>query len=141
MKDFANFLRKRLGRHRLETEVNEELSFHLEMLRLDFAQRGMSPETADFAIRQRFGDVERIRRQCLKINRRKHFSTRALKSAFVLMFTIGLMLRVFSVAPQYGRLADLSIVIAILGHLFLYLRSLLPAPADTRDERTSLNIE
>lgn len=42
------------------------------------------------------------------------------------MFTIGLMLRIFAVAPQCGHLADLSIAIAILGHLFLYLRSLLP---------------
>jgi putative ABC transport system permease protein len=137
MKDFAGFLRKRLGRHRVEIEVNEELSFHLEMLKHDCVQKGMSAETADSAVRQRFGDIERTRRQCLEINRRKDFSTRALKSALVLMFTIGLMLRLFAAAPQYGRLADLSIAIAILGHLFLYLRSLLPARIVMRDERIS----
>lgn len=137
MKSFATLLRDRLGRRRLETEVNEELSFHLEMLRQDCVQKGMPSDTADFAIRQRFGDIERIRRQCLEINRRKDFLARVMKSALVLMFTIGLMLRIFAVAPQYGRLADLSIAIAILGHLFLYLRSLLPARIVMRDERVS----
>ena len=109
-----------------ESELDDELSFHLEMLEQDCGRQGMAPESARAACRERFGDLERARRQCLQITRRKDPVTRALKSALVGLFFAGALLRALGTTPQFDRLADLSIAIAVLGHLFLFLRERLP---------------
>lgn len=50
----------------------------------------------------------------------------ALRLTLTCMFAAGFLLRVFSWAPQFDRLGDLSMAVAVFGHLFLYVRSLLP---------------
>ncbi len=47
-----------------ETEVDEEVSFHLEMREREYIERGLTPEQARAAARERFGDVEAVRREC-----------------------------------------------------------------------------
>jgi predicted permease len=42
-------------------DVEDELSFHLEMRRRDYERRGLDSEAADAAARERFGDVDRVR--------------------------------------------------------------------------------
>lgn len=127
MKTLGAYVFKRLGGQTSESQVEEELRFHLERLEQDFRQSGMTAADATAASHEQFGDLEGIRRQCLEISRRKDPVNRALKAALVLVFVVGLVLRLFTGTPQFGRLADLSMTIAILGHLFLYLRGLLPA--------------
>ena len=126
MKALGTYLLERVGRT-AESEVDDELRFHLEMLEQDCRRQGMAPESARAGCRERFGDLERARRQCLQITRRKDPFTRTLKSALVGLFVAGVVLRLFGTAPQFDRLADLSIAIGILGHLFLLLRERLPA--------------
>jgi hypothetical protein len=127
MKTERTHLIKLLGGRTSELQVEEELRFHLETLEQEFRRSGMTVAAARAASQERFGDLERIRRQCLEISRRSHPINQALKAALMFLFVVGLLLRAFTITPQFGRLADLSMTIAILGHLFLYLRGLLPA--------------
>ncbi|MGH7555720.1 MAG: ADOP family duplicated permease [Longimicrobiales bacterium] len=44
-----------------EKDVEDELTFHLEMRRRDYERRGLDSDAADAAARERFGDVDRLR--------------------------------------------------------------------------------
>lgn len=52
-----------LGRNP-RTDVDDELAFHLEERVRDYMARGMDPETARAAARERLGDLENVRREC-----------------------------------------------------------------------------
>ena len=55
----------------LTQDVDEELSFHLDMRIRELIERGMSPEAARAAAEQRFGPVGEVRADCLEIDRRR----------------------------------------------------------------------
>jgi predicted permease len=44
-----------------KADVEDELSFHLEMRRRDYERRGLDADAAEAAARERFGDVDRVR--------------------------------------------------------------------------------
>ncbi|HUI43817.1 MAG TPA: ABC transporter permease, partial [Terriglobia bacterium] len=52
-----------LGRKRLEEKLNEELRGHLEMLRDEYAKRGLTPEEARFAALRAFGGLEQVKEE------------------------------------------------------------------------------
>ncbi|HEX4962626.1 MAG TPA: ABC transporter permease [Thermoanaerobaculia bacterium] len=74
-------IRDLVRRDKLERELAEELSFHLEMAAADRAARGLSPEEARRAAVLEFGGVEKIKEDC-----RDQFGLRWLE-------TVGLDLR------------------------------------------------
>lgn len=61
-------------RKRSETlrEIDDELSFHLELLTEKHLQQELSLTEAKEAAAKSFGNVERIKDQCLAIRRRSH---------------------------------------------------------------------
>src|SRR5687768_6104165 len=60
---------RRLGD--VDGDVDDELRFHLEMRQRDYEARGMTPEEARRAARERFGDVERVEHQLLEHDHRR----------------------------------------------------------------------
>ena len=44
----------------VEADVDDELRFHLEMRQRDYERRGLTPDEARRAARERFGDAERV---------------------------------------------------------------------------------
>lgn len=50
-----------------QSEVNDELAFHLEQRVRDYVARGMSPEAARAAALERFGDVAGVRSECTEL--------------------------------------------------------------------------
>src|SRR6185503_2527796 len=52
---------------RPQTEVDDELRFHLERRVQENVARGMSPEAARSAALERFGDVDVVRRECAQL--------------------------------------------------------------------------
>lgn len=54
------------GRHQVERDLAEEMRFHLEMRADDLRQRGARDEEAHALALARFGDVESVRRRCLR---------------------------------------------------------------------------
>lgn len=108
-------------------EVEEELSFHLDLLRDPLLQQGMSPEEANAAALERFGNFEKIKNQCVEISTRNSPLMRAGKSFFILVLLVGVLVRIFSPEYHVTRGGDVLIMVGFLGRLLLYVRGLNPA--------------
>ena len=110
-----------------EREIEEEFRFHLEMLTLEHLQQDMSlPEATDAAL-NRFGNVERIKDECVEISKSARPLIRALKSFLIVLFLAGVLVRIFSTELHVLRVGNFLIVIAALSRLFLYVRALNPS--------------
>jgi hypothetical protein len=105
-------------------EVEEELQFHVEMLERKYAQQGMSDAHAKAAALKRFGNTERIKKQCVAISRRQSLLRRILKISTILIALSGLAIHTLSWDYKIGRIGTLLIVIAVSGRLLLYVRGL-----------------
>lgn len=116
----------RLNRNKTAFEVEEELQFHIEMLERNYAQEGMSDAHARAAALRRFGNFERIKRQCLDISLRNTLLRRVLKASSILIALTGLVIRVSSTDYKVARLGTVIIMVAISGRLLLYVRGLSP---------------
>jgi hypothetical protein len=123
MKTAIANLRKRLNRKNAALDVEEELQFHLEMLERQYARDGMSSTEARAAASTRFGDLERYKRQCVAISLRNSLLQRALKLSSILFILAGLAISAFSSNFKVARIGHLFILNAILGRIFLYVRT------------------
>ena len=111
----------------VELEVDEEFRFHLDLLRERYETQGLAAKAALDASLKQFGDVDRVRHQCVAISRRSRPIMRALKVVFVLMFFAGVLVRIFSPELQITRMGDVLMMVAASGRLFLYVRGLSPS--------------
>jgi len=109
------------------SEIEEELRFHFELLVEQHQRQDMSREAAECAASKRFGNVERIKDQCLAIRRSNHPVLVALKSFLILTLLSGIGVRVLSTTLNTRRIGDLLIAIPILAGLLLYVRSISPS--------------
>ena len=117
---------KRFNRRDAEREVENELRFHLELLTEANLQRGMTLEEAEAEAAKRFGNVERIKNQCVEISQRSRPVMRVLKSFLIVVFLGGVLWRISS-ADIYGKqIGNMLMAIAALGGLLLYVRDLRP---------------
>jgi hypothetical protein len=117
---------KRFNRRDAEREVENELRFHLELLIEENLQRGMTRKEAEEEALKRFGNVERIKNQCVEISERSRPVMRVLKSFLIVVFLGGVLTRIFSV-DIYGRqIGNMLMAITALGGLLLYIRGLRP---------------
>src|SRR5690349_2381306 len=97
---FHNFWQRLRGRNpRLETEIDEEISFHLEMRERENLRAGMSSQQAKAAALKGFGDAAYFKRQCLHIKRqyRAQRTTKMMKLLEWPLIIYGLMLRVIGI--------------------------------------------
>jgi hypothetical protein len=133
-------LLKRLDRKTLELEVDEELHFHIEMLKREHVERGMSPAEAKVAALKRFGDLEKTRNQCLEISRRNHPLRPVLKALFVVVALTGFVVRILSTDPHVAHVGGTLIAIAVSGRLLLYARGLSPSSFLSRNKPSSLSV-
>ncbi|MGA9773983.1 MAG: permease prefix domain 1-containing protein [Blastocatellia bacterium] len=115
---------RRFNRNSIELEVEEELRFHVELLMREHTQQGMSAEQARGAILKRFGDIARIKNECVEISRRNHPLMRALRSFLILVFLTGILTRVFGPEFYIRHVGNMLIAVAVLSHLLLYARGL-----------------
>jgi hypothetical protein len=107
-------------------EVEEELQFHIEMLERKYAEQGMSEPNAKAASLKRFGNLERVTKQCVDIRRRSSLLRRILKMSSVLLALTGLAIHILSSDYRVARIGTTLIMIAVLGRLLLYVRGLNP---------------
>lgn len=118
---------RHLNRQKIELEVEEELRFHIELLTCVHIQQGLPPAEAKAAATKRFGDIEQIKNQCMKISRRNHPLMRALKSFLVLVFLTGFSVRGLSADVHFMQVGTLLMAVSVLSHLLLYARSFSPS--------------
>ena len=105
-------------------EIEEELQFHVEMLERKYAQQGMSDAHARAAALKRFGNLQRVKQQCVNISRRNSPLRRILKVSSILLALTGLTIHTLTSDYKVARIGTMLIAIAISGRLLLYLRGL-----------------
>lgn len=127
MKPLEGRLFKRFDREQVAREIEEELRFHVEMLTEANLRRDLPLTEATNAALKRFGNVEQIKDQCVEISRSGQPLVRALKAFLIPIFLLGVCVRVFSTELHATHMGDVSMVVAVLGRLFLYVRGLNPA--------------
>ena len=108
-------------------EVEEELQFHIEMLQGNYTRHGMSAAEAKTAAARRFGNFERVKRQCIDIRRRNSLLQRVLKTSTILVALIGLSIHFLASNYKVERIGNTLIMIAIAGRLLIYVRGLGPS--------------
>ncbi len=59
------------GRGHIGREVDDELSFHIEMRARKLIAEGMAPEEAQRRARERFGDMDRVRGSCIVMDQER----------------------------------------------------------------------
>ena len=137
MKTVKERLFKSLDRDEIGREIEEELRFHLDLLTDEHFRQDMPLAEAKDAALRRFGDIERIKGQCVEISRRNRPAIRALKLFLILVFLGGVLLRIFSPEYHVTHVADILIAVGILGRVLLYLRSWTPAIMISNPEASS----
>ena len=121
-------------------EVETELRFHIEMRRRANVEQGMTPEDAQRAAIQSFGDFERVRNNCCEIRRRLPFDSTPLRMG--LHITIAVLAGLAALwavnVPHHnftGVMRQL-IAIAVLTYLFIVVRR---ARSKRRSDREHVN--
>ena len=118
-------------------EIEEELRFHLDLLTDEHCRQDMPwADARDTALR-RFGNVERIKDQCVEISRRNRPAIRALKLLMTLVFLTGVLVRVFSPEYHLTRVGDILMAVAVLSRLWIYVRWLNPSTFFSKPETSS----
>src|SRR5882762_10605402 len=128
---------KRFDADYTRREIDEELRFHLERLTEENLHLEMSLDQAQDAALKQFGNIDRIKDQCAKISRRSNPLLRALKAFMMLVFLVGILVRVFSFEFHLTRVGDVLIAVGVLGRLLLYVRGLNPSNYLSKPESLS----
>ena len=115
------------NRMKTESDVAEELQFHVDMLERKYAGHGLSTAEAKAAAQRRFGNLERVKQQCVAISRRNTLLRRVLKMFLILLALAGLAIHVLSSDTKVAHIGDTLIMIAIAGRLLLYVRGFVPS--------------
>jgi hypothetical protein len=116
-----------VGSRRAHREVEEELQFHLDLLTEEHCRQNMPWDEAQSAALKRFGNLEQIRDECVRITRRNHPVVSALKWLFGFVFITGVLVRVFSTEYHLTRVGDILMAVGVLSRLLLYLRGMNPS--------------
>ena len=106
----------------IEKEVEEELRFHIDMQTLDYEDRGLSTEDSQVMARARFGDVEKVRKECIRIGSGTTVLIWILNSVFLLSLFVGLMLRAMVSENNLHHVGDVLMMIGGLGILLVYAK-------------------
>src|SRR4030095_8166850 len=92
------------NRQKTAFDVQEELQFHIDMLERKYTQHGMSAAQAKAAALIRFGNLDRIKRQCVDISRRNSLLRRILKTFTILIGFTGLLIHIAATDYKVGRI-------------------------------------
>lgn len=106
----------------IETEVDEELTFHIDMQTRDYESQGLSRERSRTMAESRFGNVSRIKKECVRIGSGNTFLIWILDAVFMMSLVTGLLLRLFVPEMHVNRVGDVMMMIGGLGILLVYAK-------------------
>src|SRR5690242_11692390 len=79
VKDTVNFIHAWQHPDEIADEVEAELRFHVQMRTSANIEKGMSPDEAQLAARQSFGDFDQIKASCCEIKRDFPFDVKPIR--------------------------------------------------------------
>ncbi len=140
MKDVLDKLLGRARRNSIANEVDEELQFHIAHRAEAYELEGISPEESLRRAEERFGDIERIREQCVQISSQNSAGVWAMKIVFAVTFLVGVLIRTLTLDFRVTRIGDILMAIAVLGGLLLYGRRLGAIRFNSENESVRLGL-
>ena len=112
---------------KITCDVEEELRFHIEMLEEKYTRHGLSSPEAKAAAKKRFGNLERVKNQCVEISKRNSPLRRILKTSTIFIALAGVLIHFAGEDYKVVRIGHTLIMIAVSARLLLYVRGLGPS--------------
>jgi putative ABC transport system permease protein len=106
-------LRSWLWRVPLDQEVDEEITFHVEMRTRELVERGMDPTIAREMVLARLGDVGRLKRTCVDLGRKREREMRLTQWLEELRDDVRFAIRQLKAAPGFTLVAVITLALGI----------------------------
>ena len=103
----------RRSTRQIDREIEDELSFHLDMVASELEGTGVSAENAREVARRQFGDVERARRSLRREERRYEWDQRRADFASELRHDVVFALRQLRRSPTYAAVAVITLGLGV----------------------------
>ncbi|MEO7966111.1 MAG: permease prefix domain 1-containing protein, partial [Gemmatimonadaceae bacterium] len=118
-----------------DADVEAELQFHLEMRARELAALGMPMDAALEEARRRFGDMERVRAECRRLERTKERQAARLRSLGDFMRDLGFAIRSLIAQPVFtiAAVLTLGLGIGVNAAIFSTVNAYLIKPLPVRD--------
>src|SRR5262245_59956869 len=128
------------NRQKCARDVQEELEFHIYMLERKYKQSGMSAAQAKAAALKRFGNLDRIKKQCVDITKRSNVLRGVLKGFTIVLALTGVSIHILTSDYKVARIGTMFIAIAISARLLLYARGFVASTFHARTNESSLSV-
>ena len=106
-------LRSWLWRVPLDQEVDEELAFHIEMRTRELVEKGLDPRIAREMVLARLGDVNRLRRTCVDLGRKRDREMRVTQWLEERRDDVKFALRQLKTSPAFTAVAAITLALGI----------------------------
>ena len=106
-------LRSWLWRVPVEQEVDEEITFHLEMRTRELIDRGLDPVTARETARARAGDLAGLKRSCIDLGRKRDRRMRLTQWSEEFRDDVKFAIRQLKASPAFTIVAALTLALGV----------------------------
>ncbi|HEY9229794.1 MAG TPA: ABC transporter permease, partial [Gemmatimonadaceae bacterium] len=123
-------LRLSLGKRSVERDVDDELAFHLAMREEKLRRLGNDPDAAYAAARERFGDPDKVRDECITIDQQYAREVRRMEWLESVWSDFRYALRTLRRMPAFTFVATLTLALGIgaTSAMFTLVNSILLRP-------------